>query len=151
VVLILFSFPNQATSLGLSSFKRKLYIQNHTSSSHAFVTNTLVMPLRWPGYCLGACSYSVYHRARWILFAATTIWLGIASAMTTTRIAELRQETVDMFYHGFDNYMSIAFPEDEVGISYRMYKLFADTNVATSSVLCTFNPRRSKSTTCRTE
>jgi hypothetical protein len=42
------------------------------------------------------------------------IWLAIASAMTPARIAELRKETVDMFYHGFDNYMDVAFPEDEV-------------------------------------
>ncbi|KAL2063740.1 hypothetical protein VTL71DRAFT_5545 [Oculimacula yallundae] len=34
--------------------------------------------------------------------------------MSPARIAELRQETVDMFYHGFDNYMDIAFPEDEL-------------------------------------
>lgn len=34
--------------------------------------------------------------------------------MTPAHIAELRKETVDMFYHGFDNYMDIAFPEDEV-------------------------------------
>lgn len=39
--------------------------------------------------------------------------VGVA-AMSTDRIKELRQETVDMFYHGFDNYMDIAFPEDEV-------------------------------------
>jgi hypothetical protein len=43
-----------------------------------------------------------------------TAWLVLASAMTPARIAELRQETVSMFYHGFDNYMDIAFPEDEV-------------------------------------
>ena len=30
-------------------------------------------------------------------------------------IASLRERTVDMFYHGFENYMRIAFPEDEVG------------------------------------
>jgi hypothetical protein len=36
--------------------------------------------------------------------------------MTPTRIAELRQETVDMFHHGFDNYMNVAFPEDEVSL-----------------------------------
>lgn len=41
-------------------------------------------------------------------------WAGTAGAMRPGRIAELRQETVDMFYHGFDNYMNIAFPEDEV-------------------------------------
>ncbi|RDL42453.1 Glycosyl hydrolase family 47 [Venustampulla echinocandica] len=34
--------------------------------------------------------------------------------MTPARIAELRQETVSMFYHGFDNYMNVAFPEDEL-------------------------------------
>ena len=34
--------------------------------------------------------------------------------MRPDRIRELRWETVDMFYHGFDNYMKIAFPEDEV-------------------------------------
>lgn len=44
-------------------------------------------------------------------------WLGVGGsveAMRPGRIAELRRDTVDMFYHGFDNYMSIAFPEDEV-------------------------------------
>ncbi|KAK8103943.1 uncharacterized protein PG998_010976 [Apiospora kogelbergensis] len=34
--------------------------------------------------------------------------------MRPDRVAQLRQETVDMFYHGFDNYMHIAFPEDEL-------------------------------------
>ncbi|KXJ91324.1 putative ER glycosyl hydrolase [Microdochium bolleyi] len=34
--------------------------------------------------------------------------------MRPGRIAELRQEAVDMFYHGYDNYMSVAFPEDEL-------------------------------------
>lgn len=34
--------------------------------------------------------------------------------MTPERIGELRKETVAMFYHGFDNYMKVAFPEDEV-------------------------------------
>lgn len=44
-------------------------------------------------------------------------WLGVGGsvdAMSPSRIAELRRDTVDMFYHGFDNYMKIAFPEDEV-------------------------------------
>jgi hypothetical protein len=40
-------------------------------------------------------------------------WLG-ATAMRPGRVAELRRETVDLFYHGFDNYMRVAFPEDEV-------------------------------------
>lgn len=34
--------------------------------------------------------------------------------MRPGRVRDLRQETVQMFYHGFDNYMEIAFPEDEV-------------------------------------
>lgn len=41
-------------------------------------------------------------------------WLSPVAAMRQDRIAELRDETVDMFYHGFDNYMQLAFPEDEV-------------------------------------
>jgi hypothetical protein len=41
-------------------------------------------------------------------------WPPVAAAMRSDRVRELRQETVDMFYHGFDNYMKIAFPEDEV-------------------------------------
>jgi hypothetical protein len=49
-----------------------------------------------------------------MLLGLWSIWLAIASAMTPARIAELRQETVSMFYHGYDNYMKIAFPEDEV-------------------------------------
>lgn len=44
-------------------------------------------------------------------------WLHVAAvgAMRPRHVATLRQQTVDMFYHGFDNYMQIAFPEDEVG------------------------------------
>lgn len=41
-------------------------------------------------------------------------WLPQALAMRPDRIAQLRQDTVEMFYHGFDNYMELAFPEDEV-------------------------------------
>ncbi|KAI1816887.1 glycoside hydrolase family 47 protein [Poronia punctata] len=41
-------------------------------------------------------------------------WLEPVVAMRPDRVAQLRQETVDMFYHGFDNYMEIAFPEDEL-------------------------------------
>ena len=40
--------------------------------------------------------------------------------MTPARIAELRKETVDMFYHGFDHYMDVAFPEDEVRLQGRV-------------------------------
>lgn len=38
----------------------------------------------------------------------------VVGAMRPDRITQLRQQTVDMFYHGYDNYMKVAFPEDEV-------------------------------------
>lgn len=42
-------------------------------------------------------------------------WLPpIVAAMRPGRIAQLRQGTVEMFYHGYDGYMGLAFPEDEV-------------------------------------
>ncbi|KAK3383069.1 glycoside hydrolase family 47 protein [Lasiosphaeria ovina] len=34
--------------------------------------------------------------------------------MRPGRVRDLRQETVGMFYHGFDSYMAVAFPEDEL-------------------------------------
>jgi hypothetical protein len=34
--------------------------------------------------------------------------------MRADHMAKLRLETVDMFYHGYSNYMQHAFPEDEV-------------------------------------
>ncbi|KAF5018026.1 hypothetical protein F66182_10013 [Fusarium sp. NRRL 66182] len=37
-----------------------------------------------------------------------------AQAMRQDYLVRLRQETVDMFYHGFSNYMQHAFPEDEL-------------------------------------
>lgn len=53
----------------------------------------------------------------WILSALLLLlssWSPTVWAMRPERTAQLRQETVEMFYHGFDNYMTIAFPEDEV-------------------------------------
>lgn len=41
-------------------------------------------------------------------------WLDQTRAMRPDRIASLRNDTVDMFYHGYDNYMKLAFPDDEV-------------------------------------
>ncbi|KAG5663601.1 hypothetical protein KAF25_006186 [Fusarium avenaceum] len=37
-----------------------------------------------------------------------------AHAMRQDRLVQLRQETVNMFYHGYNNYMQHAFPEDEL-------------------------------------
>lgn len=52
----------------------------------------------------------------WLLLAVLLLlsWPADVLAMRPDRIAKLRQETVEMFYHGYDNYMKIAFPEDEV-------------------------------------
>ncbi|KAK8150856.1 alpha mannosidase-like protein [Beauveria asiatica] len=38
----------------------------------------------------------------------------VAPAMRSDHLAKLRQETVDMFYHGYSSYMLHAFPEDEL-------------------------------------
>lgn len=57
---------------------------------------------------------TIIFRPKWTLLFFVAIWLSLASAMSPARIAELRKETVEMFYHGFDNYMDVAFPEDEV-------------------------------------
>lgn len=50
----------------------------------------------------------------WLAAVVILSWLHHVVAMRPDRIAELRQQTVDMFYHGYDNYMDLAFPEDEV-------------------------------------
>ncbi|KAH9892945.1 glycosyl hydrolase family 47-domain-containing protein [Xylariomycetidae sp. FL2044] len=79
------------------------------------------MPLPGSAGWTNAPSHSCANLAnRCPLIAVVLLWLlwlpSLAPvwAMRPGRIAELRQETVDMFYHGFDNYMNIAFPEDEL-------------------------------------
>ncbi|KAJ4299522.1 hypothetical protein N0V90_004767 [Kalmusia sp. IMI 367209] len=42
------------------------------------------------------------------------LWCTLARGMTDDTIASLRQETIDIFYHGYDGYMKYAFPEDEL-------------------------------------
>ena len=54
-----------------------------------------------------------------MLVAVVAVWLPLlcaVAAMRADRMAQLRRETVDMFYHGYGNYMQHAFPEDEVWI-----------------------------------
>lgn len=57
-------------------------------------------------------------RASMLFLGAVWTWLLLSPcavrAMRADHMAQLRQETVDMFYHGYDNYMKHAFPEDEV-------------------------------------
>lgn len=69
------------------------------------------------GSSMSRASSGTLRSAPWIavLLVVLLLWAGQSHAMTADHIARLRQETVDMFYHGYDNYMEIAFPEDEVG------------------------------------
>jgi hypothetical protein len=55
-----------------------------------------------------------------MLLVVALLWLSHSllrpvEAMRSDYLAQLRQDTVDMFYHGYSNYMKHAFPEDEVG------------------------------------
>ena len=66
-----------------------------------------------------ACAHAM--QIRWLpKVMGFGLWLWLASlavmvaGMTQTRLAELREQTGAMFYHGWDNYMRHAFPEDEV-------------------------------------
>lgn len=55
-----------------------------------------------------------------LLVLALPLWS--AAAMRADRLARLRQDTVDMFYHGYSNYMQHAFPEDEAGLPLSPWK-----------------------------
>lgn len=86
----------------------------------------------------------------WMLLAVIILlsWPANVVAMRPDRIAQLRQETVDMFYHGYDNYMEIAFPEDEV--RYTRHAFLGDgltrvTITATAYILRTADSRCSES------
>ena len=48
----------------------------------------------------------------WLCFLS--LWPAAVNGMTPSRLSDLREQTGAMFYHGFDNYMRYAFPEDEV-------------------------------------
>jgi len=94
-----------------------------STSSYATVR---VVPLVMPSACLaagglaasrrGPCPSSSPFSLLFLLLLLLASQAHVAAAMRPARIAQLRQEAVDMFYHGFDNYMSVAFPEDEVGL-----------------------------------
>ena len=57
-----------------------------------------------------------YTLPRWPLIALLLLakWATNVHGMTDDLITTLKQDTRDLFYHGFDNYMSHAFPEDEL-------------------------------------
>ncbi|KAA8645560.1 hypothetical protein EYZ11_006770 [Aspergillus tanneri] len=48
----------------------------------------------------------------WVL--VLPLWLAMAQGMRTEKIHELKKETELMFYHGYENYIEHAFPEDEL-------------------------------------
>ncbi|KAK7186760.1 hypothetical protein DPSP01_001109 [Paraphaeosphaeria sporulosa] len=50
----------------------------------------------------------------WTLLLCLCAWAMPAHGMADETVASLRQETIDIFYHGFDGYMKYAFPEDEL-------------------------------------
>ncbi|KAG5289934.1 ER glycosyl hydrolase (Edem) [Histoplasma ohiense] len=49
-----------------------------------------------------------------VFVTVVSFWIPLARAMSGAQIWELRKETEHMFYHGFENYMKHAFPEDEL-------------------------------------
>ncbi|OJJ34346.1 hypothetical protein ASPWEDRAFT_42326 [Aspergillus wentii DTO 134E9] len=49
----------------------------------------------------------------WVLLLLSQ-WWPLAHGMRPGQVRELRKETEHMFYHGFENYMKLAFPEDEL-------------------------------------
>ncbi|CAK4031255.1 glycoside hydrolase family 47 [Lecanosticta acicola] len=51
---------------------------------------------------------------RFCLLLLLTLGATTGSCMTVDEISVLRQDTRDLFYHGYDSYMRYAFPEDEV-------------------------------------
>ncbi|KAJ5559352.1 hypothetical protein N7535_009580 [Penicillium sp. DV-2018c] len=56
-------------------------------------------------------------RSAWMMVVwavLLSLWLTVAHGMRDSQVRELRQETERMFFHGFDNYLQYAFPEDEL-------------------------------------
>ncbi|KAJ6098666.1 hypothetical protein N7467_000201 [Penicillium canescens] len=49
-----------------------------------------------------------------VVFWAILLWFTVAHGMRDSQVKELRQETERMFFHGFENYLQYAFPEDEL-------------------------------------
>lgn len=68
--------------------------------------------LAWP---LSPASTALTRLAVWALVASVLpAWLTVVHGMTVEEKTDLRRDTEDLFYHGFDNYMRFAFPEDEL-------------------------------------
>ena len=50
----------------------------------------------------------------WGLMIVIFAFSGLALGMSRARMESLQQEAIDMFYHGYDNYLNVAFPDDEL-------------------------------------
>ncbi|KAI2638386.1 glycoside hydrolase family 47 protein [Xylaria nigripes] len=74
------------------------------------------MPLPGCAGCKLASSHSLAKLCRLVMLLVFLLlpWAAPVNAMPPGLRAQLRAKTVGMFYHGFDNYMNIAFPEDEL-------------------------------------
>ncbi|KAJ5895545.1 hypothetical protein N7495_007236 [Penicillium taxi] len=61
--------------------------------------------------------HMLYPRHAWMMVVwaiLLSLWVTLAQGMRNDQIKDLRQETERMFYHGFQNYLTHAFPEDEL-------------------------------------
>lgn len=110
--------PRSSLSLGLSCSHARVSASSYAAArvvspvmpSAALAAGGLAAPRRG-----GPCPLSLLTSLPLLLLLfLLASQANVAAAMRPARIAQLRQEAVDMFYHGFDNYMSVAFPEDEV-------------------------------------
>ncbi|KAF2002059.1 glycoside hydrolase family 47 protein [Amniculicola lignicola CBS 123094] len=54
-----------------------------------------------------------FHLA-WLVLLLLSFLVARGHGMADEAISNLRKETIDIFYHGYDNYMKHAFPEDEL-------------------------------------
>ncbi|KAF2186700.1 glycoside hydrolase family 47 protein [Zopfia rhizophila CBS 207.26] len=67
-------------------------------------------PLHRGPLMLGGATFQLIR----LLLLLLSYWAIPGHGMTDDVISNLRQETRDIFYHGYDNYMKYAFPEDEL-------------------------------------
>ncbi|ETN47021.1 uncharacterized protein HMPREF1541_01211 [Cyphellophora europaea CBS 101466] len=63
----------------------------------------------WPPRSLSAGS-----RLTWAFVIVLYIFIATVEAISPGELFALRKETEDLFYHGYENYMNHAFPEDEL-------------------------------------
>ncbi|KAF2405033.1 hypothetical protein EJ06DRAFT_485501, partial [Trichodelitschia bisporula] len=83
------------------------------SNAAVNVSSSGMLTFRMPFRKAGVASDTTTPWLTLLLFCIT-LWATCAQSMTDEAIATLRQETRDIFYHGYDNYLEHAFPEDEL-------------------------------------